>query len=212
MSCFSPLIRTSPSRRGGERCRLCGSALHSARYRAQASRPPAGLGPEHDWRFSFCCARDGCRTRETPPSLRFLGRKVYLAAMVVLIATPAGGRDGSADATAVRSLSASTAARSSAGGEWWRDTFTASPFWQIGARRLHAARRSGSPAGLADRALYRQRGRAARCAAALPRARSPEDDSARSLTAFLTSAEDARRQQCQAPSTVACALIQGAPA
>ena len=47
---------------------------------------PAGLGDEHDWRFSFCCARDGCRTRKTPPSLRFLGRKVYLAAMVVLIA------------------------------------------------------------------------------------------------------------------------------
>jgi len=32
------------------------------------------------WRFSFCCARDGCRTRKTPPSFRFLGRKVYLAA------------------------------------------------------------------------------------------------------------------------------------
>jgi len=34
----------------------------------------------------FCCAVDGCRSRATPPSLRFLGRKVYLAAIVVLVA------------------------------------------------------------------------------------------------------------------------------
>jgi hypothetical protein len=29
---------------------------------------------------------DGCRLRATPPSLRFLGPKVYIAAIVVLIA------------------------------------------------------------------------------------------------------------------------------
>jgi len=62
---------------------LCGSVLHSARYRRKPRGRPAGLGEEHDWRFSFCCARDGCRTRTTPPSLRFLGRKVYLAATAI---------------------------------------------------------------------------------------------------------------------------------
>jgi hypothetical protein len=34
------------------------------------------LGPEHNRRYSFCCAVDGCRSRATPPSLRFLGPKV----------------------------------------------------------------------------------------------------------------------------------------
>jgi hypothetical protein len=53
---------------------------------AQAARPGRRLGPEHDRRFSFCCAVDGCRSRATPPSLRFLGRKVYLAAIVVRVA------------------------------------------------------------------------------------------------------------------------------
>ena len=53
---------------------------------AQAARLSGKTQPEHDWRFSFCCSRDGCRKRKTPPSLRFLGRKVYVAAMVVLIA------------------------------------------------------------------------------------------------------------------------------
>lgn len=32
--------------------------------------------------MSLCCAR--CRKRRTPPSVRFLGRRVYLAAVVVL--------------------------------------------------------------------------------------------------------------------------------
>jgi hypothetical protein len=44
------------------------------------------LGPEHDRRLSFRCAVDGCRARTTPPSLRFLGPKVYLATVVVLVA------------------------------------------------------------------------------------------------------------------------------
>jgi hypothetical protein len=67
-------------------CALCSGVLHSARYGRKPRGRPCHLGPEHDRRFSFCCAVDGCRTRETPPSLRFLGRKIYLAAMVVLIA------------------------------------------------------------------------------------------------------------------------------
>jgi hypothetical protein len=54
------------------------------------SRKPRGrpcrLRPDHDRRFSFCCAVDGCRSRATPPSLRLLGRKVYLATIVVLVA------------------------------------------------------------------------------------------------------------------------------
>ena len=36
-------------------------------------------------RLSFCCDREGCRKRVTPPSVRFLGRKVYLAAVMILI-------------------------------------------------------------------------------------------------------------------------------
>ena len=63
----------------------CGGRLHCANY----ARAPRG-GPEHlpdgyRQRFSFCCERDGCRKRVTPPSVRFLGRKVYLGAVVVLI-------------------------------------------------------------------------------------------------------------------------------
>ena len=73
--------------------------------------------------------REGCRERKTPPSLRFLGRRVYLATMVVLISTMLHG------ATAPRmtelsqrlGVSRRTVARWR---EWWRSTFTQSRFWQ----------------------------------------------------------------------------------
>ncbi len=46
----------------------------------------AGAGEAFKLRHSLCCGRRGCRRRALPPSLRFLGRRVYLEA-VVLIAT-----------------------------------------------------------------------------------------------------------------------------
>lgn len=62
----------------------CGGVLHSARYRRKPRGGPPGLSDDHEYRFSFCCARDGCRSRKTPPSVRFLGRRVYLGAVVLL--------------------------------------------------------------------------------------------------------------------------------
>jgi hypothetical protein len=107
----------------------CGGRRHSARYRRKPRGRPARVGPEHDQRFSFCCAVDGCRWRATPPSLRFLGRKVYVAAIVVLIAIL---QHGVSDArlerlSQVAHVDRRTIARWR---RWWRDTFTASPFWR----------------------------------------------------------------------------------
>ncbi len=63
-------------------CR-CGGRLDSARYRRKPRGGPAGLSASYEQRLSFCCAAEGCRKRTTPPSVRFLGRKVYLGAVVV---------------------------------------------------------------------------------------------------------------------------------
>lgn len=64
-------------------CAHCGATLHVACY----PRKPRGCALDESCkiRLSFCCASDGCRRRCTPPSVRFLGRKVYLGAMVVLV-------------------------------------------------------------------------------------------------------------------------------
>ena len=57
----------------------CGGRLHSANYLRKPRGTPVRLPEQECLRFSFCCDRDGCRKRATPPSVRFLGRKVYLA-------------------------------------------------------------------------------------------------------------------------------------
>lgn len=71
-------------------CVHCGAGrLHSARI----PRKPRGLpqGTVWDSRFSFCCDREGCRKRATPPSVRFLGRRVYAGFIFVLLAAMAHG-------------------------------------------------------------------------------------------------------------------------
>jgi len=66
-------------------CRWCAGRLHRSDY----DRKPRGAliapaGEEFVRRFSLCCGREGCRKRATPPSVRFLGRRVYLGAVVIV--------------------------------------------------------------------------------------------------------------------------------
>ena len=67
-------------------CLFCGGKLHRADY----DRKPRG-GPEWDYRYSFCCAREGCRRRRTPESVRFMGRRVYAGLVVVLVSARVHG-------------------------------------------------------------------------------------------------------------------------
>lgn len=66
-------------------CPECGGPL----YRSDYPRKPRGglIVPDTEAfrrRFSLCCGREGCRQRAMPPSVRFLGRKVYVGAVVLL--------------------------------------------------------------------------------------------------------------------------------
>lgn len=68
-----------------EGCPHCEGPL----YRGDYDRKPRGgllaEGAETSIvRFSLCCGREGCRRRATPPSLRFLGRRVYVGAVVIM--------------------------------------------------------------------------------------------------------------------------------
>ncbi len=114
----------------------CGGRLHRASY----PRKPRGLPPGFDAealgrRVSFCCDRDGCRDRATPPSVVFLGRRVYAGAVVVLAAAL---RHGPTPERLERiidlvGLSLRTLRRWLA---WWRDTFTTTPLWRTLQGRL----------------------------------------------------------------------------
>lgn len=66
-------------------CRYCGGRLDRADYpRKPRGGSMAAAGESRVRRISFCCAQEGCRRRATPPSLVFLGRKVYLGIVVVV--------------------------------------------------------------------------------------------------------------------------------
>lgn len=65
-------------------CPDCSGRLDQANYPRKPRGGQVGeAGEIFDRRRSLCCARDGCRHRQTPPSLLFLGRRVYLAITVV---------------------------------------------------------------------------------------------------------------------------------
>ena len=70
---------------------------------------------------------DGCRKRTTPPSLRFLGRHIYLATVVTLISALMLGTTPSrlARLSIVPGLDRRTLARWRV---WWRSAFTDSSF------------------------------------------------------------------------------------
>jgi len=128
----------------------CGGALHTANYQ----RKPRGVAhlPEgYDERHSLCCAVDGCRKRRTPPSLRFLGRRVYLGAVVALVSAMRHGVTGArwAELRALVGASRETLARWR---RWWTEAFPATPFWQ-GARGMLGTpiAEAGLPATLLDR-------------------------------------------------------------
>lgn len=128
----------------------CGGTLHRASY---DRKPRTGIArPEgYDRRHSFCCAVDGCRKRTTPVSVRFLGRKVYLGAVVALVTALRHGAIGRRAAEVRRAIGASrrTLARWR---RWWRETFTAMPFWQaVRGQWVPAVSEAALPASLLER-------------------------------------------------------------
>lgn len=107
----------------------CGGVLHAANYRRKPRGRPGELEREDELRFSFCCDREGCRGRVTPPSVRFLGRRVFLGAVVVLVSAMMNGPN----ATRVAKLSSLVGASERTlrrWRTWWRTAFAESAFWK----------------------------------------------------------------------------------
>jgi hypothetical protein len=113
----------------------CGGRLHCAHYTRKPRGTPVQLPEPQRVRLSFCCDRDGCRKRATPPSVRFLGRKVYLGAVVVLISAMRQGPSP----RRVRALSSLFGADRRTIARWqvfWREHFPQTPFWKLARARL----------------------------------------------------------------------------
>lgn len=106
--------------------------FHHAHY----PRKPRGIDPDHraifSFRFSFCCS--ACRRRVTTPTMRFLGRKVYIG-LVVVLASCCEGRITAwfSRIAAQTGLSLRTLWRWR---RFWTEAFPLSSFWREASGRL----------------------------------------------------------------------------
>ena len=129
------------------RC-ACGGVLHRANYPRKPRACPQALRTDFDWRFSFCCA--DCRKRTTSTSVRFLGRRVYLALAVVLgSARHAGQNPAAASLSHALNVPVRTLRRWR---HWWSELFPRTGLWQaLGARFMPPVSTGQFPAGLLER-------------------------------------------------------------
>lgn len=110
----------------------CGGDLHRADYPRKPRGCPRSMRDEYSSRLSFCCAV--CRKRATSLSVRFLGRRVYLALAVVLVSgsrtasTPTGVRLGAELGVARQTLQRWQA--------WWIEQFPLTPLWRATCARF----------------------------------------------------------------------------
>lgn len=137
-----------------EGCTHCAEKkLHCGDY----PRKPRGGLREWTRRYSFNCSREGCRKRKTPASVRFLGRRVYVGVVVVLVSAMMHG----VKAKRVERL------RQELGMDertlkrwrrWWQDRFVPGGFWK-GARAqfMPAVNETVVPLSLVDAFGARER-------------------------------------------------------
>jgi hypothetical protein len=108
-------------------CSRCGGPLHRGDYPRKPRGGLLGMAAEvFSKRLSLCCGRDGCRRRATPPSVRYLGRRVYVGAVVVLASV-------FLFTTAARQIRRETGISSRTvrrWGGWWRNEFPHSRLYQ----------------------------------------------------------------------------------
>ena len=105
----------------------CGGVLHRANYpRKPRGCPNLAIREAFSSRLSFCCSR--CRRRTTSMSVRFLGRRVYLALAVVLgSARHAGQNPAATRLSGTLNVPLLTLQRWR---HWWQGEFPQTSLWQ----------------------------------------------------------------------------------
>jgi hypothetical protein len=137
-----------------EGCEHCGEEkLHHGDY----PRKSGGV-PQWNKRYSFCCAKEGCRKRKTPPSVRFLGRRVYAGVVVVLVSAMMHGVKPRRVETLRLALNIDerTLERWR---RWWLENFVGSRFWKQ-ARAFFMPRLNESVLSLSLVDAFNAKGRA----------------------------------------------------
>jgi hypothetical protein len=105
------------------RCPGCEGPLHVANYPRKPRGCPDAVREEYSRRLSFTCGR--CDARSTSPSVRFAGRRVYVAVVLMLMSPPGSG--SGQELCHLLSIPARTMKRWRT---WWREGFPTTRLWQ----------------------------------------------------------------------------------
>jgi hypothetical protein len=106
-----------------DRCPKCTGPLHVADFPRKPRGCPPSVREEYSWRLSFTCG--WCDARSTPVSVRFLGRRVYVA-MALMLVSPAASSVAGGLAEQL-SVPTRTVRRWCS---WWQNDFQRTTFWQ----------------------------------------------------------------------------------
>ena len=133
-----------------EGCRHCGGPLHRGDYPRKPRGGPFTVAEEaFSSRISYCCGWRGCRRRATPPSVRFLGRRVYLGVAVVVAGVLARAAATAAEIKRRTAIPPRTVERWRA---WWQTGFVESRlFAEQRARFMPPLELAGLPVTLLER-------------------------------------------------------------
>jgi hypothetical protein len=110
----------------------CGGVLHRADYPRKPKGCPAEVRGQFESRWSFCCNR--CRKRSTAMSVRFLGRRVYLA--VAMVIASARCAEASASATRLAQAMAVPVRTLERWRRWWQGQFPLTALWRGASGRF----------------------------------------------------------------------------
>lgn len=138
---------------------LRGGRLHRADYPRKPAGVPARFADLYSRRLSFCSDRDGDRRRLTPPSVRFMGRRVYAFAVFLLASVL---RDDvnelrAAQLKGLLDVSEQTLRRWR---RWWLETFPATAVWrELRGRFVPGISLDELPAALLSRSRIRSEGK-----------------------------------------------------
>ena len=108
-------------------CPHCGvGRLHRADY-PRASWGLSRALRENAHRFSLCCNKEGCRKRVRPDSVRYFGRRVYVASVFLLVSALLHCARPRLDRLCTTfSIDRRTLKRWR---RWWKEMFPQSDFW-----------------------------------------------------------------------------------
>ena len=110
-----------------EGCPRCGGQLDRADY-WRKPRGVSGLERHLSRRHSFCCRE--CRRRVTPASTRFLGRKVYLE-VVVLVVSYLRQKAPPVILRRLSGVSGASIETISRWQHWWEEVVAEHPLWRF---------------------------------------------------------------------------------